>query len=171
MSPLVEVAAYSAMWAGFGISSGWVASRLPERYVDHDSWLTRLRPFEERGRWYDRRLRVRWWKDRLPEAGALFGGVAKDRLVSFDAAALDGFVGETRRAELVHWANVAFGFTFVAWTEPTVAIVMAVFGVVVHTPFVVVQRYNRARLVHVVAEQSARTQRARRRAVPVRASD
>ena len=50
---------------------------------------------------YRRWLRINRWKDRLPEAGALFaGGVSKRQLPSYDVAGLELFVRETRRAEL-----------------------------------------------------------------------
>lgn len=160
MTSLLLVLAYSLAWAIFGIVSGWVAHLAPIGRVDHDTWLTRERRWEARGRWYDRRLRVRHWKDRLPEAGALFaGGWAKDRIRSFDVEQLERFAAETRRAEYVHWANVAFGLTFGLWSEPVVAAVMVAFGLVVHLPFVVVQRYNRARLVHVIANSRRRVGR------------
>ena len=84
VTPGWSIAAYSAAWGSFGIASGWLAHKSPVRWFARDSWLTRMRPFEHRGRWYDRRLRVRWWKDRLPEAGGWFrGGWSKDRITSF----------------------------------------------------------------------------------------
>jgi len=154
---LALVVLYSVAWAAFGVASGWVAHRAAASRFDHDTWLTRPRRWEHAGRWYDRRLRVRYWKDRLPEAGALFaGGWAKDRLRSFELEHLERFAAETRRAEWVHWANIAFGVSFVVWAEPVVAVVMTVFGVVVHLPFVVVQRYNRARLLSVIANSRRR---------------
>lgn len=155
MSAGASVLLFSLAWAGFGIASGWLVNRVPLRRLDHDSRLTRIRPFEERGRWYDRHLKVRWWKDRLPEAGGWFrGGVAKDRIRSFRTQDLERLTAETRRAEWVHWANIGFGATFLFWTEPLVAAVMVAFGAVVHLPFVIVQRYNRARLLYVLATTS-----------------
>lgn len=159
MSSGMSVLVFSAAWAVFGLTSGWLINQVPLRWLDHDGRLTRLRAFEERGRWYDRNLRVRWWKDRVPEAGGWFrGGVAKDRIRSFRTEDLERLTAETRRAEWVHWANVGFGFTFAAWTEPLVAAVMVVFGVVTHLPFVIIQRYNRARLLYVLTTASRRAQ-------------
>lgn len=150
MSDLTLVLVYSALWAGFGVASGWVASKVPAHRLDHDGPVTRIRRFEHRGRWYDRHLRLRVWKDRLPEAGSWFGGASKATMTSFDHAGLESFATETRRAELVHWANVAFGFTFFAWNGWGIGVVMVVFGTVVHLPFVLVQRYNRARIEYLL---------------------
>ena len=115
MNDLLLVLAFSAMWTGFGLASGWIANRVPAAAFGRDTWLTRTRSWEVRGRWYDRRLRVRVWKDRLPEAGALFaGGLAKDRLTSFELGHLERFAGEMSRAEWVHCANIVFGTSFVS---------------------------------------------------------
>jgi len=160
MSAPVAVVVYSLCWAGFGLLSGWAAHRIPLERLRADGPVTRIRRWEDGGRVYDRRLRVRVWKDRLPEAGGLFaGGWAKDRIRSFTVDDLERFAAETRRAERVHWANVVFGATFALWNDAAVAVVMVVFGAAVHLPFVVVQRYNRARLVHVISLARRRAER------------
>lgn len=146
MNAVSMIAIFCVAWAGFGVVSGWVASRLDTDRLSRDRGPLRLRRFEADGSWYRRRLHIHRWKDRLPEAGALFGGESKAALKSRSPQVLDRFATETRRAELVHWANLAFGFTFLAWAEPVAAWIMVGFGVVVHLPFIAVQRYNRARI-------------------------
>ncbi len=151
MMVLIRVLSYSVLWAVFGVGSGWLANRCPDRLFAGDSAATRIRPFEQDGRWYDRHFHLRAWKSRLPEAGALFkNGVSKASLPGFGPADLEVLARETRRAEWVHLANIGFGCTFVVWQPWNVAVVMAVFGLVVHLPFVLVQRYNRARVLHVL---------------------
>lgn len=146
MNDVLTVLGFSALWAGFGVVSGLVAALVPNRFFERDTHLTRIRRWESNGRLYDRTLRVRRWKDSLPEAGGLFrSGGSKATLGGLSLASLDRIITETRRAEWVHWANAAFGVTFFAWTEPIVGAVMTTFGVVAHLPFVVVQRYNRGR--------------------------
>ena len=77
--------------------------------------------FEARGRWY-RRWGIHRWKDRLPEAGALFaGGVSKRELPGRDADGLRTFVRETRRAELTHWWAMACSPLFLLWNPPLAA--------------------------------------------------
>ena len=48
-------------------------------------------------------------------------------------------------------------FTRVSIKNPVFA-VMVVFGVVTHLPFVIIQRYNRARLLYVLTTASRRAQ-------------
>ena len=142
----------SAVWAVIGVGSGWFVSRIPVARLSHDSWLTRPRRFEDRGRVYERRLRVRRWKDRLPEAGGVFrGGVSKRHLGGSSDAALERFAAETRRAELVHWVNACAGPLFLIWCPWGLGLVMIAFGLVAHLPFVVIQRSNRARIERVLA--------------------
>ena len=58
-----------AAWAVIHAGTGYAAHRLPPTELGHDGWLLRVRPFEVN---LYRRLGIRRWKDRLPEAGALF---------------------------------------------------------------------------------------------------
>lgn len=144
-------------WTVFGTVSGYLVTLVPSARLDHDTWLTRLRPWEDRGRWYDRRLGVRRWKDRLPELGALFpGGRSKRHLGGRDGDALTAFMVETRRAELVHWCNLAVGPVFLLWCRPLIGAAMVVFGVAAHSPFIVVQRFNRGRAAEILERRSRR---------------
>lgn len=149
MSWLVAIAVLSLAWALFGLVSGLIGAQIPPGRLRRDLGPLRLRPFEAGGSWYCRRLRIQRWKDRLPEAGGLFGGVSKKSLASRRPEMLERFAVETRRAEWVHWANIAFGATFVLWTDVRIGAFMFLFGVVVHLPFIVVQRYNRARVMRI----------------------
>ncbi|HKY14870.1 MAG TPA: hypothetical protein VJM33_08075 [Microthrixaceae bacterium] len=145
-----DVIWWSCSWAAFGIVSGWVASRWPLPRWSRDGWLTTIRDWEHYGDVY-RRIGVRRWKDRLPEAGGLFaGGYSKRRIHDPTPATLTRFAAETRRAELVHWANAAWGWTFLLWAPLPIGVVMVCFGAVAHLPFVVVQRYNRGRIQRIL---------------------
>lgn len=157
LTPLAAVLVSSAVWAVLGVTSGYVVHRLPPDRLDHDSWLTRPRKFEDGGRWYERRLRITRWKDRLPEWGALFpGGTSKRQLPGRSDADLERFAVETRRAETVHWANLAAGPVFLVWCPPAVGAGMVAFGVVAHAPFICIQRYNRARISRTLGRRRDR---------------
>jgi glycosyl-4,4'-diaponeurosporenoate acyltransferase len=147
---VANVAAWGLIHAG----TGYAAHRLPAHRLEHDGWLLRVRSGEED--WY-RRLGIRRWKDRLPEAGALFpGGISKRHL----DGALEGFVRETRRAELAHWWAMAGGPVSALWNPRAGVVLMVAYGVSVNAPFIAVQRYNRARARRILARQP-RTRRSR----------
>lgn len=133
-------------WGLFHAATGYAAHRLGDHRLARDGWALRARRFESGGRWYRRRLRIHRWKDRLPEAGALFaGGVSKRQLPAPDVDGLRVFVRETRRAELAHWWAMWCGPLFVLWNPPLPAALLVAYGVLVNLPFIAVQRYNRFR--------------------------
>lgn len=142
LTVLVDVVA----WGVFHAATGYAAYRLGDDRLARDGWLLRERRFEAGGRWYRRRLLVHRWKDRLPDAGDLFArGMSKRRLPAYDVDGLRRFGRETRRAELAHWWALACGPLFVLWNPPLAAVLLIVYGVLVNLPFIVIQRYNRAR--------------------------
>jgi glycosyl-4,4'-diaponeurosporenoate acyltransferase len=154
---LAAIAILSGCWFAIGLCTGWTGHRLDLGRLDHDTWLTKVRSFEQDGRFYERRMRIRSWKDRLPEGGATFeGGFSKARMGGRSDEHLQRFAAETRRAEYVHWANAASGPLFAVFLPPWIVAVMTAFGVVVHLPFIAIQRYNRARLERTIARRHRR---------------
>ncbi len=141
-------------WVLIGLVTGLWFHRRPIEHLQTDNWLTRPRPFEAGGRWYQRRLHIRSWKDKLPEKGDLFrGGFSKRHLVDRSTPHLRRFVAETRRAEMVHWSNMGAGPLFWIWCSPFLGGCMVVFGVVAHMPFITIQRYNRERLTSILGRR------------------
>jgi glycosyl-4,4'-diaponeurosporenoate acyltransferase len=161
--PLVELSAGWAVlvdcvvWTIVGVSTGYAAYRWPTGRLAYDGWATRLRAFEAGGRWYERRWRIRRWKDRLPEAGSVFGGgFSKRALRSHQTNHLDRFIIETRRAELTHWVVLAFAPLFLLWNPWWLALVMVAYALVANLPCIAVQRYNRGRLERVLTHRLRR---------------
>ncbi|NPD06875.1 hypothetical protein HN031_19550 [Nocardioides sp. zg-1308] len=144
-------------WGFFHAATGYAAHRVPAAWLDRDRWALRPRRFEAGGTWYRRRLRIHRWKDRLPEAGALFqGGVSKRQLPAHDLDGLLLFVRETRRAELAHWWALSCGPLFVLWNPPLAAGLLVAYGVLVNLPFIAIQRYNRFRTQSLIERLSRR---------------
>ena len=151
---LVELSTWGTLvanvvwWAGAHTGTGYAAHRLPASRLQSDGWLLRDRPFEPHlYRW----LGVRRWKDRLPEAGALFaGGISKRHLPDL----LETFVVETRRAELAHWWALAAGPVSALWNPLLGVVLMVAYGVAANAPFIVIQRYNRPRAQRVLARRA-----------------
>jgi glycosyl-4,4'-diaponeurosporenoate acyltransferase len=142
-------------WAAWSATAGLVAHRMPVSRLGHDKWWFHLRPAERSGRLYER-LRIKRWKDALPEAGALFrGGFSKRRVTRHDREYLERFVIETRRAELAHWPILAIGPTFFLWMPWWLALAMLGYAVIANVPCILVQRYNRARLERMLGRLSS----------------
>jgi glycosyl-4,4'-diaponeurosporenoate acyltransferase len=146
----------AGVWAVWSCISGYVAHRVSPSRLAHDNWRFRLRRFERDGRFYERWLRVKRWKDRVPDAGDLFrGGVSKRRLTAHDRDHLERFAAETRRAELTHWLILAAAPWFFLWNPWWLGLAMVGYGVVANIPCVAIQRYNRARLLRMILRPSA----------------
>ncbi len=144
-----------AAWAVIHTASGWWVHRLPLARLQQDGWLLRPRRWERDGRTYQRYLRIRRWKDDLPEAGAFFsGGVSKRQLTGSLMGGLARFVAETRRAERGHWLALAAGPVFACWNPPSGLALMVAYGVLVNAPFIAVQRHNRLRALRVLARRT-----------------
>jgi glycosyl-4,4'-diaponeurosporenoate acyltransferase len=153
------VALDSAVWAGWSVVVGYTAHRLPAARLDHDGVFTRLRPWERGGRIYER-VRIRRWKDRVPELGGAFrGGVSKRSLGGDGPGSLEAFAVETRRAELVHWAVPAVTPVFVLWNPPGLLAAMVAYAVVANLPCLVIQRYNRGRAQRIIERRARRAAR------------
>ncbi len=148
MNLAATVAVDVGAWAVISAGAGYVGHRLPAARFAHDGWLTRprTRPRETAAA-YEERVRIKRWKDRLPEAGALFaGGFSKRALTRADRPTLERFVVETRRAERVHWWILATGPLFLLWNPWWLGLGMQVYAVAANVPCIAVQRYNRLRL-------------------------
>lgn len=146
-SDAVAVAISSLTWVVASVAIGWVGTRWTLDRLARPGPLTRLRDWEDDGAWWRRHTGVHRWRDRLPEAGALFaGGYSKRHLRSRSSKDLERFSLETVRAERVHWSVMATAPLHALWCRPTVAAGMIGFGVVANLPCIVVQRANRARL-------------------------
>jgi glycosyl-4,4'-diaponeurosporenoate acyltransferase len=147
------VAANVAWWAAVQAGAGYLAHRTPAGRLGDDGPVLRLRRWEHDGRAYER-LAIRRWKDRVPEAGAVFaGGTSKRRLPAPGRAGVEPFARETRRAERAHWLAMAGGPVAALWNPPAGVAAMVAYGVLANLPFIAIQRYNRARCLRVLARR------------------
>lgn len=147
---LVDVVAWGLIHA----STGYLVHRMPARAFERDLGIWRQRSFEQNGRLWVR-LGVLRWKKWLPEAGDLFaGGFDKSRIPSRRDEDLRLYARETRRAELGHWLAAGFAPAFFLWNPWYGGVPMLFYAVAANGPCVVSQRYNRTRIMRVLALRS-----------------
>src|SRR6056297_2759720 len=130
---------------------GTLIQKLPLRRFREESFLFRIRHWEQNGRIYQP-LGIKRWKEWLPDGAGLYqDGFRKKRLDlhAVDELYVKRFVLETCRAELVHWAIIVLIPLFFIWNPPEVAVWMIPFGLAVNAPCLITQRYNRPRLQKV----------------------
>ena len=151
ISDALAILACGLGWLWWSLLIGWLANRLPRSVLDHDTWVTGARPWPQSEAGYEQRLGILRWKSLLPDAGAVLpGGVRKNSLVGRDPATLQRLVEETRRAELVHLALWPFWLFTALWLPPAGVLINLIFATLFNLPCLLLQRYNRLRLVRTL---------------------
>ena len=146
----VVVAGNVAFWPAWTFVVGWIAQRTPDAQYLRENVVTRPHSIERDGDWYRVTWQIHRWKDRLPEAGALYGGFTKRTVSAGDVATMEQFVIETRRAELAHWGMAAGVLVTTLWNPWWAAGINAGVAASSNIPCIAVQRYNRLRLGRAV---------------------
>ena len=152
---VIAVAVDCVGWATWGLASGWALHHVGFDRLDRETWLTRPRRWERAGRTYRRWFLVHRWQRRLPEAGAVFrGGRDKRTVGGRSTAVLRAYAAETRRAEYVHWLGVAVAPLFSLWNPTGLTAAMLGYAAVANLPCVVSLRFNRLRVLRVLARRT-----------------
>ena len=108
-----------------------------------------FRPFSwEKSGWLYRKLRVRAWKDRMPDASKRHKDMYEKKVsIRPDRENLRRLIQETCVAEIVHYQLIFLSLPlFKIWTGLGGAICFAL-CVVGNLIFAIIQRYNRPRLI------------------------
>lgn len=137
------------VWSSWALLAGWWHRRTPTDALAPDGPILQLRAFETGGDWYEERLRIRAWKDRLPETGSRFGA-SKRHLRGHDVDDLEWFAAECRRGERTHWTVVAGTIPCAVWTPGGWLLALTGANAAGNAPFVAVLRYNRARIAAIL---------------------
>ena len=138
----------------------WWFTRIDRDCFDPDSWLYRVRSWEEGGKAYQTLFHIRRWKHLLPDAATWFDGFAKGELKKMDPPHLRTFVVETCRGEAAHWVQIPGLLLTLIWNPwPTAAAVMIVYAFASNFPCLLLQRFTRARLVRFLEESGGKERR------------
>lgn len=149
--PIAWVVALNlAGWPVIQLGLAWAFTRMPV------AWFSPCGGLRERDQqFYERALRIKRWKDRLPDAARWFGGgFAKGTLATSNPDYLRRFISETWRGELCHWVALAFTPVFFLWNPWWADLIMVGYVLLANLPCILVQRYNRLRLRRLLARQS-----------------
>lgn len=149
------------IWATFGAVCAFVGAVLPEKWFDHDSLLAPpTAKWEQGGGIYSRVFRIHYWKDFMPDLGSMISIVMPKQKLDTEVrhqedadekAYLRRFVIETRRAEAVHWIILVSGFFYRIWNDSLlISGFMSLLTIVTNLPFIMIQRFNRPRLIRLL---------------------
>jgi glycosyl-4,4'-diaponeurosporenoate acyltransferase len=143
-------------WVVFHLSIGFGVSRIPAHWFDPDSFLYRIRQWENGGKIYQRLVQVRAWKRRVPAGGALYPGTfSMQNLSGTSLPYLRRWIAESCRAEFCHWILILPGFLFFLWNSAWFACLMLAYAVLNNLPLIAMQRFNRPRFQRLLQRLEA----------------
>ena len=138
-----------------------LGQRLPSRFQP-DRFPFRAWKWEKGGRVYGK-LHIDSWKKLVPDMSRLLPDMVRKELPvsgAVTAAQASQLVQETCRAEVVHGASCLLGLACLwLWPGWGGAAVVLVWVLLANLPFILIQRYNRPRLVRLAALLQKREQR------------
>lgn len=146
---------YNVIFINFALMIVWhltvlLACRaLPRSFFDYRRFLYRAHRWEHGGSFYIKKLKIKKWKDRLPQYVAE-GGFSKRNLKSFkniDKKYIDVFISETCRAEWNHYFCSLYFFISFLFNDWPYSLIFSIIPIVANLPFLIIQRYNRLRLI------------------------
>ena len=141
--------------AALGVAAHPLGQALPRKWFCAEKAPWRSAPWEKGGRIY-LKLGIRKWKDHLPDMSRLMPDMVRKDLGS-DPAVL---VQETCVAEAVHTASSLLGLLCLRlWPGWGGVLVWAVWFLLGNLPFILIQRYNRPRLLRLRSLLQRREQR------------
>lgn len=139
---------YAALYiAALGILSHFVGQALPRAHFDPQRFPYRSADWENGGKVYEK-LGIKHWKDRLPDMSKIMPDMVKKKMSAVKSQGMDVLIAETCVAECVHWALILLSLgIFFFWRGAWAVVFWLVYNLLGNLPFIIIQRYNRPRLV------------------------
>lgn len=139
------------VWIFWFYFIGYLVTQLPKKFLEKDYFFTNLLFFEKNPQWYRKYLMIDKWKEKMPELGGFFkDGFQKRSVAQGEINQLKLFIQETRRAEIAHWLMTAGWILTISFNPLWAIIFNIIFAHLVNFPCLIIQRYNRVRLLKVL---------------------
>lgn len=102
-------------------------------------------------------FKVQYWKNQLPDGQRINSNIVSK--AAFDTSSntheVSQFILETRRAELVHLFSILPAIAFLN-SSKSIKIINLVYVIIANVPCIIVQRYNRPKLVRIYSKMLKR---------------
>lgn len=146
--------------AVLGIASHFAGQALPRNRFSAQKAPWRAAKWEDGGRIYEK-LGVKHWKDRLPDMSRIMPDMVKKKMTAAKGdAGTQTLIAETCVAELVHFALIVLSAgIFMFWHSAWAIVFWLVYNLLGNVPFIIIQRYNRPRLVALWQRKQRRAQK------------
>ena len=140
---------FASIVGTMGILAFFVGEKLPREKFDPEKFPFKCFAWEKGGATYEK-LGLRYWKTHVPDMSKYIPrAFAKQGNFSRDPAHLRRLVQETCSAEAVHWALVALSFVFPILMDELGGLAMVLY-IIGNLASIVIQRYNRPRIMKIV---------------------
>lgn len=113
-----------------------------------DKKMFKPRKWERNGKWYEDKLHIKKWKDRLPQHIGK-NGFSKQHFTSLSSEYIETFIKETCRAEWDHTISCIYIMITFIISPVTIAFIFSLLTMLANVPFLIIQRYNRFRLLKI----------------------
>ena len=144
--------------AVLGILSHFAGQALPRARFSAESFPYRTADWENGGRVYEK-LGIKHWKDALPDMSRIMPDMVKKKMTKQSREqGMEVLIAETCVAECVHyWLIVLSLGIFLFWRGVWALVFWLVYNILGNVPFILIQRYNRPRLVLLEQRRRRRT--------------
>ncbi len=144
------------------ILSHFFGEALPRRHFHPMRAPWKSAKWEKDGKIYDR-LAIRRWMPHMPDMSRVLPDMVKKELGDRpNATHVDQLIRETCVAEVIHDALAILGFGCVLLWKKAGGWIIALLFALGNLPFILIQRYNRPRLLRLHARLLQREQRAQK---------
>lgn len=132
-----------------------IPEKLPVSAYNYKLWLYKERKWEHGGEIYEKLFLVKRWKSRLPDIGDFFKWrFSKRHFKNININYIQTFLIESCKAEFAHWMIILSSFLFLFWGGPSMFFKFFMLSVVLNLPYIIIQRYNRPRLVKLLKKNT-----------------
>lgn len=146
-----------------GAISFFIGQSLPRKNFDFQAFPYHPFPWEKNGRIY-LKLRIQFWKDKVPDMSRYITRMFRKKITVMRSPEYIGdLIAETCVAEAVHWGLIFISPIYMVLLDGPLGAVGALLFAIGNLPFVIIQRYNRPRLVQLMYRQQRHEEQRKRR--------
>lgn len=139
-----------------GFSTFLLGRAMPKNWINADNFPFHTNAAEDR---FYCRIHVRLWQNRLPDMSRAFPSLMPPKNLSGKYRdRLPTMIRETCVAELIHWLLAFLGFGCLRFCRGPGGPFFAFLFFFGNLPFIMIQRYNRPRLIRLLKRIEAREQ-------------
>ncbi len=150
---LSQLVKFALVVATVGPLCFFIGQMLPRKNFRYDVFPFKCYKWERGGEVYTK-LRIQYWKDRVPDMSQYIKSMYAKRITVFkDVKYLKQLVVETCIAELIHVALIFVSPIFLLFMDGAWGVGGMICYILGNLPFIMIQRYNRPRLLMLIERQ------------------